>query len=474
MERSGRYLLIDEIGSGGMASVHLGRLVGPAGFGRTVAIKRLHPHLGMQAEFVAMLLDEARIACRLYHPNVVQVLDILTEGRLWLVLEYVHGESLSRLAKRRRERGELLDPSVAVAVVVNVLRGLHAAHEMTAEDGSALGLVHRDVSPHNVLVSSEGMAKILDFGIAKAQGRIQTTGEGQVKGKLAYMAPEQIENRSIDRRADIYAASVILWELLAGKRLFTAETQGELVAEVLRGGIESPRVTAPAVSEELSSVVLRGLALEPDERYGSARELADALEAACPVAAPARIAEWVTRDWPEGESRRKRLAEVERIKPDDAASDSEDTESAVLVTVPKAQPVDPFGVTKPAGEDDSRIESTSRRRWIYVSVALAIAFVGIPLGWQWLAPRAPIATVPPPEATTSSSASTSVVVETPLASSTTTSTAAVASAPPSAKPVVPRTTAAKPSSQPKSSPECEPPFTLDANGNHVWKRECFP
>ena len=173
----GRYVVFDEIAAGGMASVHLGRLMGEVGFSRTVAIKRLHPHLARDAEFAAMFLDEARIAARIRHPNVVAVLDVVHDGsELLLVMDYVQGESLSRLARAMRPGG--IPPRIAVTVVTGVLHGLHAAHEATTERGEALDIVHRDVSPQNVLVGIDGVARVFDFGVAKAKSRAQTTQDG--------------------------------------------------------------------------------------------------------------------------------------------------------------------------------------------------------------------------------------------------------------------------------------------------------
>jgi len=189
----GRYALYAEIAAGGMATVHFGRLLGPVGFSRTVAIKRLHPQFAKDPEFVSMFLDEARLAARIRHPNVVPTLDVVaTQGELFLVMDYVQGESLSRLIRAARERGHRIPPRIVSSILTGALHGLHAAHEAKNERGEPLNIVHRDISPQNVLVGSDGVPRVLDFGVAKAAGRVQTTREGQLKGKLAYMAPEQI------------------------------------------------------------------------------------------------------------------------------------------------------------------------------------------------------------------------------------------------------------------------------------------
>src|SRR5215472_13646045 len=209
----GRYALFGEIASGGMATVHFGRLLGPAGFARTVAIKRLHAHFAKDPEFVAMFLDEARLAARVVHPNVVPTLDVVAlDGELFLVMEYVQGEALSRLWRALRERDERIPHRVVASCLTGVLHGLHAAHVATSERGEPLGIAHRDVSPQNVLVGMDGISRVLDFGISKASGRIQITREGRVKGKTGYMSPEQLSGGAVDRRTDIYSASVVLWE----------------------------------------------------------------------------------------------------------------------------------------------------------------------------------------------------------------------------------------------------------------------
>src|SRR5258708_2848873 len=204
-----------------MASVHFGRFAGPGGFARTVAVKRMHPHLAKDPDFALMFVDEARTAARIRHPNVVATLDVLTaSGELLIVMEYVHGESLGALMRLAAARKSRIPPPVACALVTDVLLGLHAAHEATDDHGQPLGIVHRDVSPENVLVGADGTARVLDFGVAKAVGRLQVTREGQIKGKIPYMSPEQVRGHALGRATDIFSASAVLWEMLAGRRLF--------------------------------------------------------------------------------------------------------------------------------------------------------------------------------------------------------------------------------------------------------------
>ena len=285
----GRYLVHDEIASGGMATVHLGTIRGPFGFTSTVAIKRLHPPFARDPEFVAMFLDEARLASRVRHRNVVPVLDVFAEeGELSLVMEYVEGESLARLGRT----GEV-PVAIAVAITASVLHGLHAAHEARDEQGAPLELVHRDVSPHNVLVGSDGAVRLIDFGIAKAACRSSASRNGQLKGKIAYMAPEQIQRGGIDRRTDVYGAAVLLWELLAGERLFDGETEGIVLGRVLDDVVPPPGSLRAGLPAGLDAIVLRGVARAPARRFATAREMAEALEAVVRPAGPAEIAAWV-------------------------------------------------------------------------------------------------------------------------------------------------------------------------------------
>lgn len=294
--RVGRYVLYGELASGGMATVHFGRLSGPVGFSRTVAIKRLHPHFAKDPEFVTMFLDEARLCGRIRHPNVVPTLDVVTlAGEIFLVMEYVAGEALSRLLKAAAARSEPVDPRIAATIISSVLHGLHAAHQTKDEHGRDLGIVHRDVSPQNVLVGTDGVARVLDFGVAKAAGRMQTTREGQVKGKIAYMPPEQLSGQPVTRQVDVYAASVVMWEALTGRRLFDGETEAIVLARALEGAVLPPSTFNPRVGRELDALVLRGLSRDPQGRFGTAREMALAIEQTVGLASPSAVGEWVER-----------------------------------------------------------------------------------------------------------------------------------------------------------------------------------
>jgi serine/threonine-protein kinase len=309
----GRYALYTEIASGGMATVHIGRLLGPVGFSRTVAIKRLHPQFAKDPEFVSMFLDEARLAARIRHPNVVSTLDVVAlDGELFLVMEYVQGESLSKLIRGVVSRKERIPQPIVLSIISGMLSGLHAAHEAKSERGEPLGIVHRDISPHNVLVGVDGTARVLDFGIAKAVGRLQATREGQFKGKLSYIAPEQLRSELVGRRADIYSSCVVLWEALTGRKCFHADTEWALYTKIVEGRVEPPSKHNPQVPPYLDSIVLRGLSLDPEKRFASAREMAVELEKAGPLASLREVGDWVEQTAADTLQRRAgQVAEVE-------------------------------------------------------------------------------------------------------------------------------------------------------------------
>ncbi|WP_437972046.1 serine/threonine-protein kinase [Sorangium sp. So ce260] len=317
--RIGRYLLYSPIASGGMASVHLGRLVGEAGFARTVAVKRLHPQLAEAPEIAESLRDEARIVARIQHPNVVATIDLLiADDEAFLVMDYVRGESLARLLRAARARGAPAPIPIVASIACGALHGLHAAHEARSESGEPLGIVHRDVSPENVLVGVDGTARLLDFGIAKARGRLSTTRGGQLKGKLAYMSPEQILCADVTRRTDVFAAGVVLWEALAGQRLFDGGDEAALVGAVLERPIPPPSSLAAHVPPALDAVVLRALERNAEGRYPTARELAIAIEEAVPLASPRAVGEWV--EDLAGDALARRAARVAEIESASAAA----------------------------------------------------------------------------------------------------------------------------------------------------------
>jgi len=281
-----RYQLIGRIATGGMGSVYLARNAGVGGFQRFVAIKRLHPHLAQEPEFVEMFLDEARLAAGIHHPNVVPIHEIGTiDGSYFVVMDYVEGESLSHLATLTGFRSDGFPRNVLLRIVLDTLTGLHAAHEQKDEEGQELGLVHRDCSPQNILVGVDGHSRITDFGIARASSRLATTRKGSVKGKLAYMAPEQVQEEPVDRRTDLFAVGVILWEGLAARRLFKADTEAKTLKRVLMDTIPRLSSAVPKIHPSLDELCAKILQRNPADRFQTALEMADELEKAARAAA---------------------------------------------------------------------------------------------------------------------------------------------------------------------------------------------
>jgi eukaryotic-like serine/threonine-protein kinase len=317
---AGRYVLFDEIAAGVMGSVHIGRQRGSIGFARTVAIKRLHSRFARDRGFVARLLDETRLAMRIQHPNVVSTLDVSVVGKeVFVVLEYVHGQSLSALLTALSQRQERVPVPVALGIMRGVLAGLHAAHE-TRDGRDSLGILHGDVSPQNILVGAHGVAKLAEFGVAKAKARAGgSSREVGPKGELAYQSPEQLRGDELDRRADVYSAAVVLWELLAGRRLFSADEPALIAVAVQGQSVEAPSRHVPGIAPALDALVLRGLARERDQRFATADALARAVGSTGTVASEREIGRWVETVAGEALSARASLvADVERLAPVEA------------------------------------------------------------------------------------------------------------------------------------------------------------
>jgi hypothetical protein len=280
----GRYEVLARLASGGMAGVYVARAIGVAGFERLFAIKVLHPHLAHEEEFISMFLDEARLAARIRHPNVVPTIDIsdTPDAGFYLVMEYIEGDHLGALLQKAWKLGKRLPFPVTLRVVVDALEGLAAAHNLTDESGRRLQLVHRDISPHNVMVSTDGVARITDFGVAKAEVRLSTTREGQFKGKLAYMAPEHASNGDADQRSDLFSMAIILWESLAGRRLFRAENHAATLNKICLEPIPSLS-SVDAGLALFDPLLAKALARDPNDRFQSAEEFAEAVEEAAPM-----------------------------------------------------------------------------------------------------------------------------------------------------------------------------------------------
>jgi serine/threonine protein kinase len=501
-----------------MATVHFGRLLGVVGFAKTVAIKRLHPHLARDPEFVSMFLDEARLAARIRHPNVVSTMDVVAlEGELFLVMEYVQGESLRQLERSANSAGTRIPPSIAATILVGVLHGLHAAHEAGNERGEPLGIVHRDVSPQNILVGVDGVPRVFDFGVAKAAGRAQSTREGQLKGKLAYMSPEQLMGRPVNRATDIFAASAVLWEALVGRRLFKGESEGEVIKKVLDTQVERPSKFVPELSELVDGLVLRGLAHNAEDRFVTAREMARALERCLPMASASDVGEYVEKmAAPTLAQRAERMAKIEQSstshpRPSQVAraATAESATAAALTATgssksdPKMPPrpgAPPASVT-PSHTDHATgigvvtdatevVGATARafsflsahrrllKRGALAAAVLASALLLVALGAALraqpesrAAAARPVATAPP-----LATAAPAKIDGAGLAPAEPPANADDVAEPSAAPAVRVKAPPAAPTSKAPARPSaasCDPPFAIDANGFRHYKRECL-
>jgi serine/threonine-protein kinase len=500
----GRYAIYGEIAAGGMATVHYGRLLGTAGFARNVAIKRLYPHFAKDPEFVAMFLDEAQLAARIQHPNVVPTLDVVaTDGELFIVMEYVQGETLARLMRPQTRAGDgrPVPPRTSAAMIVNVLLGLHAAHEARSDDGTPLGIVHRDVSPQNVLVGIDGVARVLDFGIAKARDRIHITRGGGLKGKIPYMSPEQLEGAPVDRRADVYAAGVLLWECLVGRRLFQADGEMATAQKVKEGVVALPSRLVAGLGTAFDEVLARSLARAPGERFTTAREMALALEGCVGIATPSEVGAWV-----EGmasgalELRAKQVARIERSSERMRAETGGEGHDAPTVSI--VVDADPDGsaptvaidhvVSPPVSGTQITVATQGvltagprNRRTAWMGAAAAGCLLAI-TGAVMLVSRTrsgtakapPVVSASEPEPAPPASIATVNVVDLPEAppaqSASAAATASVPVHPASPTPTPAARPAAHPAARSVPSPSgCNPPYTVDARGVRHLKPQCL-
>jgi serine/threonine protein kinase len=282
-QQAGSYILLERIGMGGMAEVFRAASRGVEGFERPVAIKRILPNLAADEEFVKMFVDEAKIAVQLQHPNIVEIFDLAREGdELFIAMEYVHGKDLRAILDKVQgpdgRRGRI-PVEIAVHVTARVCDALQHAHFAHSPSGQRLGIIHRDISPQNVIVSYDGEVKVTDFGLAKAAGRAVQTQAGVVKGKLAYMSPEQLRGQAIDQRSDVYGVGILLWEMLTGVRLFLGKNDQETLRRVYNAQVPTPRSVRPELHPELEAIVLRALARDVADRYASAEEMQEELTA---------------------------------------------------------------------------------------------------------------------------------------------------------------------------------------------------
>lgn len=274
-----KYEIVRRLALGGMGEVFLARQTGVAGFDRLVILKSLLPELAEQEGFIDQFLDEARVAATLNHPNIVAIYEVgLWNGIYFIAMEYIHGEDLSRLIRAAKREARAFPIPVAARVIHDAACGLHHAHTAADLDGNALHIVHRDISPQNIMVRSDGVTKVVDFGIAKAANRSTRTATGLLKGKLQYMPPEQINHVDLDGRSDQWSLGVVLWELVCGQRLFKGSNDIETLRRVLSEPIPPPREVIPGLSTELDAIIMRMLERDPTKRYPSCEHVATELK----------------------------------------------------------------------------------------------------------------------------------------------------------------------------------------------------
>jgi len=503
LRQIGRYAIYDAIAEGGMATVHFGRQVGDAGFSKTVAIKTLHPEYVRDRDFVAMFLDEVRIAARIAHPNVPTMLDVVFEDReLFLVMEYVHGEALARLLKAARKVGEPPPAKVASGIVCGVLRALHAAHEALDENGEPLSIIHRDVSPHNIIVGSDGLARVIDFGVAKVAGQLQSTRKGYVKGKLGYMAPEQLAGDPLDRRADVYAAGVVLFETLTGERLRDGGDESVVYAQVATAAFRSPSDSVPDLPDGTDAVVLRALAKEPDERYPTAAAFADALEELFGAVLPSDVGRWVHSHAAEVLQWRSRVRQM--VEADSIEQRASSHPGVILESVPDPE-TGSVRIVRESGSYTSKSQSKATvptvrsvptyaarqkkrlRLWLGFVAVCAGAIASLLVfgikndttpssnGVQTDAIEPPQLVGSAPMPTDVSTGSPPAVTVEPLATAASASADGAHAEPPaaSASSAQPKPPGRLPPRPPRQKLDCDPPYVINAEGTKRYKSQCL-
>jgi serine/threonine-protein kinase len=484
----GRYVLYGPIARGGMATVHFARLVGQGGFSRIVAAKRLHEQFTEDPDFVEMFRNEARIASLIHHPNVVPVLDLVVDGgEVILVQEYVHGVPLDKLFRSAAQAARPIPPSIVVAIVTGILEGLHAAHETKDELGEPLGIIHRDVTPHNIVVSDDGVPRLLDFGIAKARSSAQVTRKGLMKGKLTYMAPEQFRGEKMTRKVDIYSVGVVMWELLTLRRLHAGQDDLEILSSAMAGNVPPLGEVLAKDREALGEVrwkeiqaiepiVARMLTSNTSERFATANEAMEAMLDALAPAMPNVVSEWVAIAGGEYLERCHNLL----------ASNEDSWRSTSKIAIPSTHPASGFkistrGIDSPDAEPSLSVRMEEPRRtpglpfWIAAGVLLfaSALLVGGLLTRrtepQIVAPAPsppPIADVVTPEITI---AATPAITASPPPPTPTAKPRIVWRAPP---PPATHPAAAPPSATAPSQQDCDPPFYFDGS-KKIFKPSCM-
>jgi serine/threonine protein kinase len=409
----GGYELVSKLATGGMAEIFLARKLladgelppasdaaGDEGHDLLV-IKRVLPHLLEESRFIAMFRDEARLASQIIHPNVCRVVDSGTvAGTYFIAMEYLHGVPLSRVMLRAARTKKHLDVSLVVGLLIQCCEGLHHAHDLKSRDGRALEVVHRDVSPPNIFVTTDGLAKMLDFGVAKARGASQKTRTGTVKGKNSYMSPEQILGQEVDRRSDVFSLGIVLWEALTSRRLFSRETDFLTFTAITKAEFEDVREIRPDITDALAQVVAKALALDRDDRYSTAQELAEALSAtqkeadgyALPEVIGAHVRARFSKELVPIGDLSKRISETFDAVADPGESEEEEVKSLALATPPKpaaltapTQPEAPLlGVASRLADEgpitnthDLMLVHASERRRLLMAVAAAVVVTAL-------------------------------------------------------------------------------------------------
>jgi serine/threonine protein kinase len=441
-----RYELLCPIAEGGMAAVWVARLQAKHGFEKLFAIKTIRPEHAADARFQQMFLDEARIASKIEHTNVAQIIDLGEQNNiLYIVMEWVDGESLARLAKTLRQKSLAFPPAILLRLVADACGGLHAAHELTGADGNSLNVVHRDVSPQNILVSSLGVARIIDFGIAKARDRLgDETSAGLLKGKIHYMPPEQATGGEVDRRSDVFALGAVLYQLLAGRPAYEGKSQREVLARF--AAKDPPKPLPLSVHPAVAAVVLRALRHDPSERFSTAAEMQTAIEEAMVkaklVATTADVARFAKEHLAEHARKRKETLDAavaaakerERTRPPPATISSSGLAPLTLTSspgVPSSSGIMPAGSTAATGAVHVEPPPSQAKRTLVIALAaLALGAVGAFMLVKTL--RHP----PPPKVVVESAPAASTVIIVAAPPPTThwvPSAAASASAPPPPK-----------------------------------------
>ena len=373
----GRYRLIAELARGGMGIVYLALVRGPAGFKKLLVVKELMPHFAADEAFMAMFLDEARVAARLSHPNIVQTLEVGdVSGRPFIAMEYLEGQTLQRIVHRSMKRGTRLPLPIHLHALMAMLNGLHHAHEVCDFDGSKLRFVHRDVTPHNLFVTYAGEVKVIDFGIAKSlDSSGENTRTGVLKGKVGYMAPEQTRGEEVDRRADVYAAGVMLWEALTGRRMWKGENDLAVLRARMNDIMQPPSAVAANVPPVLERIAMRALAESPDARYATAEEMRLDLETyigSAPNAGAREIGAYVTALF--GEERAQMAKLVDEQMRELARARSADFGVVDLMHLPSpVTSVTPTDFAPPSQPPPETVRSPGPRRGsAFATIALSL------------------------------------------------------------------------------------------------------